>query len=102
LHAVNLDRVVLARAGVLETLRLPRPVAGTAPTTPLFAPTPPSTPAAPGGGATLPSDPELISNVIRYTPVLEQGQLRGFRVFPAMNEALFLALGLQPGDLVAA
>lgn len=99
LHAVYEDRVILNRAGRLETLRLPKELRASA---------------APRMGAQMPvtrqpdnSLREVISEnasrlteVIRVAPYIDQGQMLGFRVNPAQNRAMFDALGLQPNDVV--
>jgi len=39
---------------------------------------------------------------MRNQPVLMQGKLRGFRVYPGRNRQAFTRLGLRSGDLVIA
>lgn len=108
LHSVYPDRVVLDRSGSLETLPLPRQVAsGTGiamPSAPL-----PGTSAA-GDGTEPPiaesvqrliaQGPEVVGEMLRPMPAFDQGQLKGFRLYPGRDRQKFAKLGLQPGDLV--
>lgn len=43
-----------------------------------------------------------LSELIRYSPVLESGEIRGYRIYPSRDRARFAQLGLQPGDIVTA
>lgn len=104
LHSVYADRVILSRNGALETLALPRSLLPGMP--------PPRAPAGLAAGGSAPNavvdtvrraiaqDPNVVAEVIRPTPVLMDGQLKGFRVYPGRDRARFAALGLQPGDLI--
>ncbi|MGH8444486.1 MAG: type II secretion system protein GspC [Solimonas sp.] len=103
LQAIFPDRVVLSRAGKLETLRLNK-----------------DTPGADGGSAAPPpstagadttqmlgrirdevmGDPSKASQYIRVQPANVDGQLKGFRVYPGRERGAFNQLGLRPGDLV--
>lgn len=102
-EGVLADRVLLRRSGRLETLRLPREIAST------------------GGGveyqepvaseevrdvsdirAEVAADPKRLSDLIRYSPVLENGAIRGYRIYPGRDRARFAELGLQAGDIVTA
>lgn len=106
LHAVFADRVVLERAGALESLSLPHQ-----PTLASAAP-PPALPAQlPTAGDVqildrmrklIESDPGVIGDVMRPQPVFAEGKQRGYRVYPGRNRAAFSRLGLRPGDLVTA
>lgn len=110
LQAIFPDRVILARAGQLETLRLDK----NAPASPLPG-------AAPDigqsdGDATtmgtdttamlsnirqeLLNDPSRAAEYIRVQPASNGGQLRGYRLYPGRNRNAFSAAGLRPGDLV--
>ncbi|MBV6417468.1 MAG: hypothetical protein CMLOHMNK_02186 [Steroidobacteraceae bacterium] len=109
LHAVYPDRVVLERAGALESLLLPQQstLAAAAPAASLSA-QPARAPTA--GDAQIldrmrkliESDPGIVSDVMRPQPVFAEGKQRGFRVYPGRNRAAFSRLGLRPGDLVTA
>ena len=106
LQAIFPDRVILARGGQLETLRLDKdaPSRGSAP-----APVA-SAPAAGGSTETsamlanirqeLLSDPSRASEYIRIQPASSGGQLRGYRIYPGRDRSAFNAVGLRPGDLV--
>lgn len=100
LHSVYPDRVLLRRAGRLETLRLPR-----------------ADETSTGGGTlrrrqvTTPSatsslrdlvnqNPARITDVIRPQPVFRDGQQQGYRVYPGRQRQQFSQLGLRPGDLI--
>jgi general secretion pathway protein C len=100
LHAVYEDRVLLNRAGRLETLRLPKELSGQVAT----ARPRPTSPASQPGRASLrgliTNKASQLSQVIRVAPFLDQGQMVGFRINPAQNAELFQSLGLQPNDVV--
>jgi general secretion pathway protein C len=100
LHAVLTDHVLLERDGRLESLALPRQLAGNAP--------PPSLAAAPTEAPIarmqelVSRDPGIIGDIMRPEPVFAGGKLQGFRVYPGRDPRAFGRLGLQPGDLVTA
>lgn len=107
LQAIFPDRVILARAGQLETLRLNKD----APRAPL--PSGPAVAASDAGtvGADttqmlsnireeLLTDPSRAAEYIRIQPASNGGQLRGYRIYPGRDRAAFNAVGLRPGDLV--
>ncbi len=48
------------------------------------------------------SHPERLLDMMRAMPVMENGKLSGYRVFPVGNSDAFAKLGLQPGDVVTA
>jgi general secretion pathway protein C len=101
---IQADRVILARNGQLEILRLPREGQGTgAPPagSPMAAPRPVGTPAQP------PNVQELVAQnaagfleVVRPQPFMPNGQLKGYRIYPGPNRQQFASLGLRAGDLV--
>jgi general secretion pathway protein C len=107
LHSVYLDHVILDRAGTLETLVLPRLLAGSRPM-----------PSARRQGGSDPrtvaavdnirrlvqQDPGILDQVMRTVASYDNaaGKLRGFRAYPGRNRAIFNKLGLKPGDLVTA
>ncbi|MFI4880308.1 MAG: type II secretion system protein GspC [Steroidobacterales bacterium] len=100
LHSVYTDRVVIERNGELESLALPRQIAGSAP--------PPTTAAVQGNlplermRHMITEQPGLIGDVMRPQAVTEHGKVTGFRVFPGRNRMAFMRLGLRPGDEVTA
>lgn len=97
LHAIQSDRVLLARGGRIEALLLPRETqGGSAPPTeqPLqqlaarvSAPAAPAPVAANGGG---------FNDILRPQPFMPNGELKGYRLYPGRNREQFAALGLQP------
>jgi general secretion pathway protein C len=106
LHAVYTDHVLLERGGAIETLALPRQTLAGGPARAANLP-------LPAGNATpgqqnlaenvrrlIARDPSMVSEVMRPQQVFNNGQLRGFRVYPGRNRQQFARLGLQPGDLV--
>ena len=107
LHSVYLDHVILDRAGVLETLQLPRQLAGS-------RPGPVARRGAGGDARTVAAvdnirrlvqqDPNILDQVMRTVASYDNvaGKLRGFRAYPGRNRAIFNRLGLKPGDLVTA
>jgi len=106
LQAIFPDRIILARAGQLETLRLNKDAPG--------KPLPSDSHAAAAGGTIgadttqmlsnireeLLSDPSRAAEYIRIQPASNGGQLRGYRIYPGRDRAAFNAVGLRPGDLV--
>lgn len=107
LDSVYPDRVVLERAGALESLLLPQQRAAS-----VASAAPPPMPAQrPTAGDVqildrmrrmIESDPGMIGDVMRPQPVFAEGKQRGYRVYPGRNRAAFARLGLRPGDLVTA
>jgi len=105
LYSVYLDHVILDRGGTLETLVLPRLLAGG-----------PRLPARRGGAdmrtvqavdnirRMVQQDPGILDQVMRTVPSYDNaaGKLRGFRAYPGRNRTIFSKLGLKPGDLVTA
>jgi len=100
LHAVYPDRVILNRAGALETLRLPRTSESSVM---------PARPAArtalanPTGGSIqqmMQSSGASFTDILRPQPYMPNGELKGYRVYPGRDRRRFAALGLRPGDLV--
>ncbi|HLZ98717.1 MAG TPA: type II secretion system protein GspC [Steroidobacteraceae bacterium] len=106
LHSVYLDHVILDRGGVLETLMLPRQVAGGLGMAPARRPgADPRTVAAVDNIRRLvQQDPGILDQVMRTVASYDNaaGKLRGFRAYPGKNRAIFNKLGLKPGDLVTA
>ncbi|MGH8314414.1 MAG: type II secretion system protein GspC [Steroidobacterales bacterium] len=107
LHSVYADRVLLERGGTIEALALPRQqlAGGSRPSVTL---PPPQTGVVNPQGAALAenvrrlvaNDPGIVGELMRPQQVFQNGQMRGFRVYPGRNRAQFSKLGLQPGDLV--
>jgi len=105
LHSVYLDHVILDRAGVLETLLLPRLLAASAPGPVRRPAADPRTAAAVDNiRHMVQQDPALLDQVMRTVASYDNvaGKLRGFRAYPGKNRAIFNKLGLKAGDLVTA
>ncbi len=101
LHSVYPDRVLLRRAGRLETLKLPRAdeTSGSGATTPRRRSV--TTPSATSSLRQLVNqDPARITDIIRPQPVFRDGQQQGYRVYPGRQRQQFSQLGLRPGDLI--
>ncbi len=101
LHAVHPDRVVLNENGALTNLRLPSdfpavsaPVRRATSNTRARAQSPNSLQNVVTQNLT------RLTDVIRPTPYLVNGQQAGYRVYPGRNREQFAALGLRPGDLI--
>jgi general secretion pathway protein C len=105
LYSVYLDHVILDRGGTLETLLLPRLLAGgphaPARRGPVEAR---SSEAVDNIRRLVQQDPGLLDQVMRTVPSYDNtaGKLRGFRAYPGRNRTIFNKLGLRPGDLVTA
>lgn len=110
IRAIYPDHVMLEVNGSLQSLSLPKSAGGGSDTAALAAPA-----ATPIYGSTLPpmanlgelrqqlvNHPERLLDVVRAMPVMENGKLAGYRVFPVANSRVFSQLGLQPGDVVTA
>jgi len=105
LREVYADRVILERAGRLESLPLPRLAGGAATPVAYTQGTrvaPPSDSLAESVRQLVAQDPSALSDFIRPQPVFAGGQQKGYRVYPGRNRTQFAALGLMPGDLVTA
>jgi len=99
LEGVYLDRVVLRRAGRLETLRFPAsenpgPAVQRRPASPARAT------AISAIQQGLDGDPQQLLRIIRPTPYFEDGDQVGYRVVPGQDRTAFSALGLQMGDVI--
>jgi general secretion pathway protein C len=106
LHSVYVDRAVIDRAGVLESVLLPRRSGGAMPS-PMAAPMPVA--AADNNEAMIErmrrlvnDDPGVISQIMRPQPVFAGGEMKGFRVYPGANRQAFARMGLRAGDTVTA
>jgi general secretion pathway protein C len=104
LYSVYLDHVILDRGGTLETLLLPRLLAGTRGPLragPVLAR---ASEAVDNVRRMVQQDPGLLDQVMRTVPSYDNvaGKLRGFRAYPGRNRNIFNKLGLKPGDLVTA
>ncbi|HEX3913702.1 MAG TPA: type II secretion system protein GspC [Steroidobacteraceae bacterium] len=107
LHSVYLDHVLLDRAGVLETLLLPRqlPPSSRRVVAARRQGSDPRTVAAVDNiRRMVQQDPGILDQVMRTVASYDNaaGKLRGFRAYPGRNRAIFAKLGLKAGDLVTA
>jgi general secretion pathway protein C len=106
LQAIFPDRVVLSRNGRLETLSLDREKAAAAG----VAAAPAEEPATTTNSATAQQLAQIRDDVlqgrakaedyVRLQPSNVAGTLKGYRVYPGKDRAVFTAAGLRPGDLV--
>lgn len=102
-EAVLADRVLLRRAGRLETLRLPRESADSGIS--YDEPRADESQTFSDVGELreeIVENPTRLSELVRYSPVLQDGEIRGYRLYPGRDRARFAELGLQPGDVVTA
>lgn len=101
LHAVYGDRIILNRGGQLETLRQPQQYTSSAAAT-ARAPRPTAAPDDGSGSLrkVISENASRLTDIMRVTPHVDQGQVVGFRLNPGRNRETFEALGLQAGDIV--
>lgn len=111
LQSIFPDRVILSRAGKLETLRLnkdaPTSAQAVAARNASAAASAPQTDANTAQMLSqireqIMSDPTKASNYLRVQPATVGGQQRGYRIYPGREREAFQQLGLRPGDLVTA
>src|SRR3984957_7376516 len=105
LYSVYLDHVILDRGGTLETLLLPRLLAGSKAAPRMsrrIGANPRRAEAVHSGLRMVQQDPGILDQVMRTVPSYDNaaGKLRGFRAYPGRNRQIFNKLGLKPGDLV--
>jgi general secretion pathway protein C len=102
LQSILPDRVVLARAGKLEVLRLDKDKESSA-----SAYVPPAPAAAAPGSLGLAqirdqvlTDPNKAGDYVRVQAANKDGHLQGYRIYPGRDRSVFAQAGLKPGDLV--
>lgn len=104
LHAVYPERVVLNESGALTNLRIPQefPKSQATPTRRNTGTTRQSTrnQNAQSIQNAVAQNLSKLTDVIRPTPYLVNGEQAGYRVYPGRNRQQFAALGLRPGDLI--
>lgn len=108
LQAIFSDRVILARDGRLETLRLDKDspardlaaAAGETQREAIEGPAQNNAAMLSQIRATILADPSKASDYLRVQPANVNGQMRGYRVYPGRDRSVFTAAGLRPGDLV--
>jgi len=105
---IETDRVILRHDGAVEALyfsdEVPRPTAAarTATTSGRGSEirlSPQSSTRIREYLSLLPSDPTRMTELVRALPVMENGVLKGFRLFPGQQRALFGEAGLRRGDI---
>ena len=101
LHSVYTDRVIIDRAGVLETLALPHGP-GISMNPPRRAVVNAPNPVADNIRRLVATNPGVLTQMIRAQPVFTNGTQKGYRIYPGRDRAQFARLGLQPGDLITA
>ena len=115
LKEIAADRVILqTRAGRMETLRLPKEFGGSGRSTS------PGRTATSGRGTAdrnrivprisaaelrdyrdkMLSNPQELVGLVRTRPVKKGGEIKGFKLFPGKDRALFKRLGLRSGDVI--
>lgn len=99
LHAIYNDRVILNRAGRLETLTLPTEYASGSVGSVYAAPVMP-TPVETTLRSVISDNATRINEIVRVAAHIEQGRMVGFRLNPGGQPEQFAALGFQPGDVV--
>lgn len=99
LHAIYNDRVILNRAGRLETLTLPTEYASGNVGAIYAAPVMP-TPVETTLRSVISDNATRINEIVRVAAHIEQGRMVGFRLNPGGQPEQFAALGFQPGDVV--
>ncbi len=115
-HQIFADRVILDRGGSrYETLTLPRETFGTVPSSSGRQPTTGGSTTAPGRGQSNDGDvgqrlreyrQQIMANpmsaleLVNIQPVMEGGNMKGYRVTPLQDPALFRSVGLRRGDIV--
>jgi general secretion pathway protein C len=101
LHSVYGDRVLINRSGRLETLRFPQEFPSRV-QSPAARIAPPMPPRDTGGSLreVISANASRITDIIRASPHLEEGQMVGYRITPGRDRDSFSALGLEPGDVL--
>lgn len=109
-HRILADRVILERGGQYETLYLPRETLDGLTegdgrnTSASTNRTPPqaNVKRLDGIRKILENDPQAAMGLLRAEPVMAGEELKGYRVRPGRERALFARAGLRPGDIVTA
>jgi general secretion pathway protein C len=101
LHAVYADRVVLNEKGEYTNLRLPREYTS-APANTVRRRTAATrqSPSKQSIQNVVSQNLTKLTDVIRPTPYMQNGQPAGYRVYPGRDRKQFAALGLRPGDII--
>lgn len=111
LHSVHPDHVILKRGVALERLERKsladskgtgtsrRRVASRRRTA---SPTPTQSGDLSSLRQELVNNPAKFTDIVRPTPIYNNGKLAGYRVYPGRERQKFIEIGLKPGDLVTA
>lgn len=99
LHAIYNDRVILNRAGRLETLSLPTEYAS-GNVGVVYAAPPMPVPVEATLRSVISDNATRINEIVRVAAHIEQGRMIGFRLNPGEQPEQFAALGFEPGDVV--
>ncbi|MGH8456432.1 MAG: type II secretion system protein GspC [Stenotrophobium sp.] len=104
LQAIFPDRVILSRGGELETLRLDKdkPSSGSGFVAPAATDSAGNTAQLSQIRQQVLQDPNKAAEFIRVQPANVGGQMKGYRIYPGANPAIFNSAGLHAGDLVTA
>jgi general secretion pathway protein C len=112
LYEIHADRVILERGGRFETLTLPREKMETAGLPVQRSLSPIQTGAELRTGQqvdarqlralreTVLKNPQEAMQLVNAQPVMDGGELKGYRVNPGRDRKLFSSVGLRPGDIV--
>jgi len=104
LHAVYAERVVLNESGALTNLRIPQEFPASQATSRRRNTTSTRQSARNTNAQSIQNvvaqNLTKLTDVIRPTPYLVNGEQAGYRVYPGRNRQQFAALGLRPGDLI--
>ena len=102
LHAVYAERVVLNENGKLTNLRLPTdfPRGSATPARRTTSVTRQSAPARNNIQSAITQNLSSLTDIIRPTPYIVNGEQAGYRLYPGRNRQQFSALGLRPGDIL--
>jgi len=102
IHAIYPDRVVLNENGALTNLKLPKefPNAVATATRRDMTSTARAQEETQSLQEVVTENMAKLTDVIRPTPYMVNGEQAGYRVYPGRNRQQFAALGLRPGDLI--
>jgi len=102
IHAIYPDRVVLNENGALTNLKLPKefPAAVASATRQNMTSTRQVQDETQSIQDVVSENLAKLTDVIRPTPYMVNGEQAGYRVYPGRDRQQFAALGLRPGDLI--
>ena len=100
LHEVQADKVILNRAGALETLKLPKLSEALGKSAPNRRAASAAPQGRPSMGGSMQQTQSSFTDILRPQPYMPNGELKGYRIYPGRDRRQFAALGFRPGDLV--